>query len=634
MSTSASSRILRFGPFEADVQAGELRKQGLKVRLQDQPFQILVMLTGRPGELVTRQEIHQRLWPADTFIDFDHGLNNAVNRLREALGDSAEVPRFIETLPRKGYRFIGQINGDGQLAAPVSSSIGVGPPVAEHDTIAQQLIARPRFIVTILACVLLAFIAYFGWRRIRANPSSSSKYVMLAVLPFQNLSGDPSQDYFSDGLTEEMIAQLGALSPDQLGVIARTTTMAYKHTSKSVQQIGSELGVGYVLESSVRRDGDQLRISVQLIRTRDQMHVWARSYDRHFSHSIELQEEVAKAVAEQIEVKLSPTYSGRTNVHPRDREVNEAYLRGRYFWNQFTPDGYRKAITYFQQAIDLDPNFAEAYSGLADSYSFLVVTDSIPSNEGNHKALEAARRAVALGGNLAESHNSLASVLGRGEWNWSGAENECKRAIALNPSYSMVHRIYASLLGATGRHNEAVQQIKEAMRLDPLSLPNNAEVVRTLYYSRNYEQAIEQGKKAMQLDPNFARTHFWLGRVYSQKGMHAEAIAASKKILDAMPDGTLGLTEMAYSLAAAGRQTEARQILGRLEERSKSAFVPLYNMAVVHIALKDNEVAMRYMQQAFKNREWPMLVLAEEPRVDPLRRDPRFQEILAKLNLR
>jgi TolB-like protein len=264
--------------------------------------------------------------------------------------------------------------------------------------VAQELIARPRFVTTALTCVLalaVTFVVYLGWSRMRAGPSSSSGHVMLGVLPFQNLSGDPSQDYFSDGLTEEMIAQLGALNPDQLGVIARTTTMAYKHTSKSVQQIGRELGIDYVLESSVRRDGNQLRISVQLISTRDQVRVWARSYDRHFSHSIELQEEVAKAVAEQIEVKLSPTYSGRKNAHPRDPEATEAYLRGRYFWNQFTPDGYRKAITYFQQAIDLDPNFAEAYSGLADSYSFLVVTDSIHSNEGNHKALEAARRAVA-----------------------------------------------------------------------------------------------------------------------------------------------------------------------------------------------------------------------------------------------
>src|SRR5581483_10106402 len=367
MSTSASSRILRFGPFEAEVQARELRKQGLKVRLQDQPFQILVMLLERAGELVTRQEIHQKLWPADTFVDFDHGLNNAINRLREALGDSAETPRFIETLPKKGYRFIAEVTGDERSAEaeyPAVEGTPVAKPVPIPDNIEEVSKARPRFVVTTLVCcfaLALAAIAFLDWRRIRLGPPPVSGHVMLAVLPFQNLSGDPSQDYFSDGLTEEMIGQLGALSPDQLGVIARTTTMAYKHSSKSVKQIGSELGVGYVLESSVRRDGNQVRISVQLIRVNDQVHVWAHSYDRHISHSIELQEEVAQAVAEQIEVKLSPTYSGRAKAHPLDAEANEAYLRGRFFWNQFTPEGYRKAISYFQQAIERDSNFAEAY---------------------------------------------------------------------------------------------------------------------------------------------------------------------------------------------------------------------------------------------------------------------------------
>jgi TolB-like protein/DNA-binding winged helix-turn-helix (wHTH) protein/Flp pilus assembly protein TadD len=633
MGTSAG-RILRFGSFEANVRAGELRKRGLKVRLQDQPFQILVMLLERPGELVTRQEIHQKLWPADTFVGFDHGLNNAINRLREALGDSAETPRFIETLPRKGYRFIALVTGDGQLAE-AEYPAAAATPVVETGPIDPRLSARPRFLVTILVlcfALALAGMVYLGWRRMRAGrPSPGSEYVMLAVLPFQNLSGDPSQDYFSDGLTEEVIAQLGALSPDQLGVIARTTSMAYKHTSKSVEQIGSELGVGYVLESSVRRDGNQVRISVQLIRVHDQVHVWARSYDRQISHSIELQEEVAKAVAEQIEVKLSPSYKGRTNPHHLDAEANEAYLRGRYFWNQFTPEGYRQAISYFQQAIARDSNFAEAYSGLADSYNFLVVTDSIPASEGHPKALEAARRAVSLGVNLAEPHASLAVALGRSEWNWPGAEDEFKRAIALNPSYSMVHRLYASILGATRRHHEAWEQINAAMRLDPLSLPNNAEVVRTLYYSRDYDRAIEQGQKALQLDPNYARTQFWLGRVYSQKQMHSEAIAASRKILEAMPDSNLALTEMAYSLAAGGRQTEARKILRRLEERSERSFVPNYNLAVIHIALNEEDIAMRYMQQAYENRDWALLVLAVEPRLDPLRRDPRFQEISAKL---
>ncbi|HZQ96963.1 MAG TPA: tetratricopeptide repeat protein [Candidatus Sulfotelmatobacter sp.] len=626
-------RILRFGSFEANVEAGELRKQGLKVRLQDQPFQILVMLLGRPGELVTRQEIHQKLWPADTFVDFDHGLNNAMNRLREALGDSADKPLFIETLPRKGYRFILPITGDEQLAGTERPDAPAAPVIGPGQN-EQTLRARSRFLVAILACCVaaaLALIAYLGWR-MRPGLRPRSEHVMLAVLPFQNLTGDPGQEYFSDGLTEEMIAQLGALSPDQLGVIARTTTMAYKNTSKSVQEIGRDLGVGYVLESSVRRDGDQVRISVQLIRVCDQVHLWARSYDRHISHSIELQEEVATAVAEQIEVKLRPSHRDRANPH-LDIEANEAYLRGRYFWNQFTPEGYRKAIRYFQQAIERDPKFAEAYSGLADSYNFLVVTDTIPASEGHPKALEAARRAVSLDGNLAESHASLAVAIARSEWNWTGAENEFKRAIALNPSYSMVHRLYASILGATRRHEEARQQIQEAMRLDPLSLPNNAEVIRTLYYARSYDEGIVQAQKAMQLDPNYVRTHFWLGRVYSQKGMHREAIAAAEKILEAMPDSTLGLTEMAYSLAVAGRREEARPILRRLEVMSTNAFVPAYNFAVIHIALNEEEIAMRYLQQAYENRDWALVVLAVEPRLDPLRSDSRFQDISAGLKL-
>jgi len=630
-----SRRIVRFGVFEADLETGELRKNGAKVPLQGQPFQVCAILLERSGKLVTREELRQKVWPEDTFVDFDHAVNTAIKKIRIALGDEADNPRFVQTLPRRGYRFICPVlTGDGHLAEAEPPATAA-TTVVETGPTDQRLGARPRFLVTILisCCALsLAVMVYLGWHRMRAGrPSPGSGYVMLAVLPFQNLSGDPNQDYFSDGLTEEMIAQLGALSPDQLGVIARTTSMAYKHTSKSVEQIGSELGVGYVLESSVRRDGNQMRISVQLIRVHDQLHVWARSYDRHISHSIELQEEVAKAVAEQIEVKLSASYKGRTNPHHLDAGANEAYLRGRYFWNQFTPEGYLKAISYFQQAIARDPNFAEAYSGLADSYNFLVVTDSIPASEGHPKALEAARRAVSLGVDLAEPHASLAVAMARSEWNWAGAESEYTRAITLNPSYAMVHRLYASILGATRRHHEAWEQINEAMRLDPLSLPNNAEVVRTLYYARNYDQAIEQGQKAMQLDPNYVRSHFWLGRVYSQKGMHKEAIAASEKILESMPDSTLGLTEMAYSLAVAGQRKEARQILRRLEWRSASAFVPAYNFAVIHIALNEEEVAMRYMQQAYENRDWALLVLAVEPRLDPVRKDSRFQEILAKL---
>lgn len=627
-SSAPSIEAVRFGEFEANLRTRELRRNGAKVRLPEQSFAVLAMLLEHPGELVTREDVRNTLWPVDTFVDFDHGLNNAVNRLRDALGESAESPRLVETLPRRGYRFIGSIEFF-EAGAPVQIP-PQGSGTAGHY--------RQRAFLFISASVVLALlvISFFILRARRQSPTIAlrpSHPIMLAVLPFENLSGDADQEYFSDGLTEEMITQLGALSPDRLGVIARTTSMAYKHTSKNVHQIGEELGVNYVLESSVRRDGDHLRVSAQLIRTSDQVHLWAQSYDREISHSIALQEDLAKAVAEQIEVKLSPLYTHRTaSPHAIDARANEAYLRGRYFSNQFTADGYRKAITYFQQAIDLDPTFAEAYSGLTDSYVFLVVTDVLSPGDGSLRALDSARRAVSLGENVAESHNSLASVMMNLQWNWSGAETEFKRAIELNPSYSNEHRIYAAFLAAMGRHRDTWEQISQAMRSDPLSLPNNAEVVRSLYYARQYDQALEQGRKAMQLDPNYYRTHFWLARVYAQKKMYNEAIAESSKVLKAMPGSNVGLTELAYAFAMAGRERESREIVQRLEKRSKQAFVPAYNLAVIHLALNDKDGALNYLQKAYQERDWAMFVLKIEPRLDPLRSDARFQALVEKLN--
>jgi len=544
----------------------------------------------------------------------------------------------IETLPRLGYRFIGEVRESENgvrptIAADLSSA--VEPNAIDSRPLVPQEKRRHRFSILVLAGALalaFAFAGYLGWRRTHPVRAANAGHIMLAVLPFENLGGDPNEDYFSDGLTEEIITQLGALRPDQLGVIARTTSMAYKRTSKSAQQIARELGVDYILESSIRHDGDQIRISVQLIRTGDQVHVWAHSYDRHISHSIALQEEVARAVAEQIRIKLNPANNGPSGPSRLDPQANEAYLRGRYFGNQFTVVGYRKAITYFQQAISRDPSFAEAYSGLAESYYFLVVTDSMSPQDGESNAQDAARQAIALDEDLAESHNAMGSVM-LGLWDWPQAETEFKRAIELNPSYSTEHRLYAALLVTLRRHDEAWLQISQAMRLDPLSLPNNAEVVRTLYYARDYDRAVEQGNKALQLNPDYYRTHFWLARVYAQKRMYGRAIAESKKVLEAMPDSSVGLTELAYNLAEGGRQPEARRVLHRLEEKSKRDFVPAYNFAIIHVALNEKDASLYYMQKAYQERDWAIMVLAVEPRLDPLRGDPRFQELLVKSRL-
>ena len=627
--------LIQFDKFSLDCDRYELLRSGRPVKLERIPMELLILLATRDGNLVTRQEIIERLWGKGVFVDTEHGINTAIRKIRLVLKDDPEKPRFVQTVTGKGYRFVGGLtngNGTKSVLLAVERVSGSQQSVAEPEISTYGTAhSRKRIAFSLLSILALAGLIYVGWRSLRGVPAPT-KHVMLAVLPFENLSGDPGQDYFSDGLTEEIITQLGALSPERLGVIARTTSMVYKHTSKNIQQIGQELGVDYVLESSVRRDGDQVRVTAQLIRTRDQVHIWAQSYDRHITGSIALQEEVARAVANQIEVKLSPAYASRPKASHRDEKTTEAYLRGRYFENQFTPEGYRKAISHFQLAIDGDPTFAEAYAGIADSYHFLVVTDTVSPSEGNPKALEAARKAVLLGDDLAESHNAMANALS-GQWNLPENEKESRRATSLNPSYSNAHRIYAALLAAEHRHAEAWEQISAAMRTDPLSPPNNAEVVRTLYYARDYDRAIQQAQKAMQLDPAYYRTHFWLGRVYDQKRMFNEAVAEAEIVLKATPDSNLGLTEMAYSLASAGRSPEARAILRRLQERKNNIFVPAYNLASINIALNEDDLALQYLQQAYDERDWAMVVFPGEPRFDPLRSEPRFQELARKLAL-
>jgi TolB-like protein/DNA-binding winged helix-turn-helix (wHTH) protein len=639
MKSALEFAMAKFGPYEVDLRSGELRKHGIRLKLGEQPLRILIRLLDQPGELVTREELRSLLWSDAVFVDFEHGLNSAVQRLRDTLSDTAEKAQWIETVPRRGYRFVGSVEwlkANNHPSRPpdisekepdVAPLLSVPAPTAKSRWWTSR---RAALILAPVLCLVVYFVLHL-WLA-RPSASSTSGRVMLAVLPFENLTGDPGQEYFSDGLTEEMIAQLGALSPEHLGVISRTTSMVYKHTTKSTRQIGDELGVDYVLESSLRRDSGRVRITAQLTRVRDQVHIWASNYDGEVLDSIGLQEQVARAVAGQIEVKLSPEYANRaTRSHP-DSAANEAYLRGRFFFNQFTPEGYYKAIEYFRQAVDRDPNFAEAYAGLSECYRFLVITDSISPFQGSPLVADFARRAVMLGDNLAESHNALAGSL-MDRYDWTGTEQELKRAIALNPSYSSTHRIYAAMLGAELRHREAWEQINEAMRTDPLSLPNNAELVRTLYYARDYDGAIQQAQRAMQIDPGYYRTHFWMARVYGQKRMYPEAIAEAQAILKVNPESTLGWTELACGLAGAGREAEARKILARLYARKRSSFVPTYNLAVIHVALHEDDEALRLLQQSYDEHDWALLVLACEPRLDPLRRLPAFRELLAKVHL-
>jgi TolB-like protein len=580
------SQCLVFNNFEVDLRSGELRKNGRKIRIQTLPFQLLSILIERPNEVVTREEVSRRLWPEDTFVDFDHSIGTAINKLRGALGDSAEKPRFVETLPRRGFRFIGKIEPTAQPASGQAAALWIEPP-----------------------------------------GKSSSSPIKLVVLPFQNFSGNEAQEYFTDGLTEEMISQLGRLNGNQLGVIARTTSMAYKNTTKDIAQIGRELSVNYVLESSVRREGDQVRITVQLIRASDQVHVWANNYDRRVRDSIAVQEEVAREVAQQINVSLSHPEARRT----LDPEANEIYLRGRFFLNQFTPDGYNQAASHFNRVVEADPDFAPAYAGISEAYTFLAITNRISPQEAWPKVRDAAQKAVELDSTLCEACLNLAHFRMH-MWDWKAAEPDFKKALSLNPSNEKAHRWYAAYLTSVGRLQEAVEQVIISRDLDPLSSITNVEIARELYYARQYEQAIEAARKAELLNPHYARVHFWLARAYAQIGNHAEAIARAERA--GAPGSVIQLTEKAYAAARAGMTEQSRQLLQSLKQHAQHNYVPAYDFAVIHIALGEKELALEYLQQAYQEHSWALIVIAVEPRLDPLRSEPRFQRLVQKVGLR
>ncbi len=584
--TGSRSQCLVFNNFEVDLRSGELKKNGRKIRIQSLPFQLLSILIERPNEVVTREEVSRRLWPDHTFVDFDHSIGTAINKLRGALGDSAEEPRYVETLPRRGFRFIGKI----ERSAEPASGQGPAPPAEQPGK----------------------------------HPSPPIK---LVVMPFENFSGNAAQEYFTDGLTEEMISQLGRLNGKQLGVIARTTSMAYKNTTKNIAQIGRELAVDYVLESSVRREGDQVRITMQLIRVSDQVHVWTNHYDRKVRDSIAVQEEVAREVAQQIDVSLSRPEARRT----LDPEANEIYLRGRFFLNQFTPDGYSQAATHFGRVVEADHNFAPAYAGISEAYTFLVITNMISPLEAWPKVRDAAQKAVELDSTLCEGCLNLAHFRMH-MWDWKGAGPDFRRAISLNPSSEKAHRWYAAYLTSVKRHQEAVEQVTISRDLDPLSSIANVEIARELYYARQYEQAVEEARKAELLNPHYARVHFWLGRAYAQLDKHAEAMAQAERA--GAPGSVLQLTEMAYAAARAGRTGRSRELLQNLREHAQHNYVPAYDFAVIHIALGEKELALEYLQEAYHEHSWALIVLAVEPRLDPLRSDPRFQRVVQKVGLR
>jgi TolB-like protein/DNA-binding winged helix-turn-helix (wHTH) protein/Flp pilus assembly protein TadD len=642
-----SPRLIRFGVFELDLRSGELRRQGRKIRLEGQPVQVLICLLENPGELVTREELHRKLWPADTFVNFEHGLNAAVKRLRQALSDSADNPRFVETLPRRGYRFIAPTQtvaatgGDSavQAAAAVTepaSTLDL-PETPDQDHVRPAELSVP--VVRrrwprawkMSAFALLAFLALLTAWMLRRGSAPPPGIRSLAVLPLENLSGDASQEYFSDGMTDEVITELGQIS--ELRVISRTSVMTYKGAHKTLPEIARDLKVDAVVEGTVLRSGNRVRITAQLILAAADKHLWARSYEGEVGDPLALQKQVARSIAAEIRIELTPheqaALKNGTRVSP---EAYDAYLKGRYFWNKRTADGLRQAIDYFQQVIATNPNYAEAYAGLADSYALAGDWEYgvLAPKEAYPKAKAAAAKALELENTLGEAHISLAFCLDGFDWDWESAGREFRRGIELNPGYATGHQWYAWHLTALGRNDEAIAEMKKAEDLDPLSLIISAELAEEFLIAHRYDEAIKQSRKTMALDPFFAVAHFELGQAFVQKQMFTEAIAELQKAIELSAGSTTFRSNLAYAYAESGKKNEAAKILNDLKNDSH-AVSNAPEIALVYMGLGEKDQAIAWLEKAYEERFNPSVL--RRPAFDPLRSDPRFQNLLRRIGL-
>jgi TolB-like protein/DNA-binding winged helix-turn-helix (wHTH) protein len=614
---SPPTDIVHFGIFQIDLKARELHKAGVKVKLQEQPFRVLALLVERAGQVVTREELRQRVWPTDAYVAFDQGLNNAIKKVRDALGDSADSPRFVETLARHGYRFV----------APV----GALPQRHSEPQVRSGLRSHWKFaFIGLASASLLAALAYWAWHR--SNAGAPTEKVILAVLPFDSLGHDPDQEFFSDGLTEEMIAQLGKLNPERLTVISRGSVARYKDSRLAANQIGGELHADYLVQGSVRRSADRVRITVQLIQVRDQTDLWAESYDRELKDILTLQDSVSRTIANQIHITLTPGQRTRLRGGNLEPEAYEAYLKGRYYWNKRTGEGLQKALVYFQQAINRDSTYGAAYSGLADCNSGLAWHGFKSPAEALPIANAAALRAIEIDPQSAEAHASLGLVLTH-RWDWAGAEAEFKQALRLDPRYANAHHWYGDYLSIMGRHDEALLEARQALELDPLNLMIGTWVGRRYYLAGKYDLAIEQGRNTEELDANFAAAHLLLGENYVQVGLHDQGLAELQTAAGLSGNSPLYLAQVAVAYASAGKNTEALQIVAQLQSIASTRYVSPYGLAQIYAALSDKEQTFKWLQLAYEDRAVWMSYLAVDPVFHSLRSDQRFQDLLRRVHL-
>ena len=626
-----AARVLRFDAFELDLRTGELRKHGVKLRLQGQPLQVLAILLESAGNLVTREELRGQLWLADTFVDFDHSLHNAIARIREVLADSAETPRYIETLPRRGYRFIAQVE-------QVRAELPLAPSENGNQTgqkVAATTRAKPRMALAFILLALVAVGSVFWLVRTGSHATSAAPRLRsIAVLPLENLSGDPSQEYFADGMTDELITDLAKVGA--LRVISRTSVMRYKGTKKSLPEIARELNVDGIVEGSVLRSGNRVRITAQLLHAPTDRHLWAETYERDLGNVLKLQSEVAQTIAQQVRVQLTPQQQARLRSSPAvNPEAYEAYLRGRYFLsNQFTmAEPLNKAKSYFEESIRKDPGFALAYSGLADSYVYLAFSGQggLSPDHAYKSAKAALNKALELDDSIGEAYDTLGLLSWRFEWNWEAAERNFNRAIALAPSYSCAHEDRAVYLSFLGQRAEALAEIATSNELDPG--PSSAMTESAAQYQmRNYEALLDASRRGVAANPNEWTEHYNLAVGYVGTGKLLEAISEYQKAVEISDGNPDAVASLAHAYAVIGRRAQAEKILHDLEHKSKSVYVSPYTFATIYAGLGEKDRAFEFLEKAYQQRSLDIpWHLKADLRIDNLRSDPRFQDLARRV---
>ncbi len=655
--------------FELDLRPRRLRRGGRVLKLERIPLDILLLLLEHPGEIVTREEIVARVWGADVFLDTDNSIRGAIRKVRQVLKDDPETPRFIQTVTGRGYRFIAPVASleEGFRAEPPKPEASALPTsqqilVSESDSSMQSLSvvaegqeeiagqlpdtegalgqghrrAHRWLVIGLAALAIASLLALLPVWRLR-SPSSlrkgSQHKTVLAVLPFDNLNQDPDQEFFSEGLTEEMIAQIGKLNRDRLTVIARGSVAKYKGSKLTPKEIGGELNADYLVQGSVRRWSDRVRITVQLIEANSQTDIWAESYDRELKDVLAVQDSIVRNIATEIHIALTEEQKTRlANSRQTVAEAYVAYLKGRYYWNRRTGDSIQKAERYFQQAIDLDSTYAEAYSGLADCNSGLAWHGYKAPADALPKAYLAARKAIEIDPQSAEAHASLGLVLSH-RWDWAGAEAEFRRALELDPQYANAHHWYGDYLSIRGRHDEALLEARRALELDPLNLMISTWVGLRYYMAHNYSAAIEHNRDSVELDPNFAAAHLLLGQDYVQAGLHSQAVDELKKAARLSGDSPLYTAQVAVAFAVAGRNREALRIAHELEANSRNRYVSPYGLAQIYASLNRDQDTFKWLQAAYDDGAVWMGYLAVDPIFDRYRSDARFQELLRRVGL-